>query len=115
MQAGLDLLPLLLASPLAAAVSGLLTSNFKIPPFYLVLGGSVLQFVGLGLTCSLPTDSFGISPQRYGYEVIMGLGFGWSLSTLLTLAPLLVKEPELGKWVAKLIALACRGRLLTCW
>lgn len=105
MRAGLDLLPLLLASPFAAAVSGLLTSNFKIPPFYLILAGSVSQFVGLGLTCSLPTDSFSISPQRYDYEVIMGLGFGLSLSTLLTLAPLLVKEPELGKWVAKLMTL----------
>jgi len=103
MRAGLALLPLLLTSPFAAAASGLLTSNFKIPPFYLILVGSLLQFVGLGLTCSLPTGSFSISPQRYGYEVIMGLGFGLSLSTLLTLAPLLVEESELGKWVAKLM------------
>jgi hypothetical protein len=106
MRAGLDLLPLLLSSPLATAVAGLLTSNFKTPPFYLILVGSVLQFIGLGLTCSLPTDSYSTLPQQYGYEVIMGLGFGLSLGTLLTLAPLLVKEQELGKWVVKLIALA---------
>lgn len=97
MRAGLDLLPLLLASPLAATLSGLLTSNFRIPPLYLIVVGSVLQLVGLGLTCSLPIDLFSVSPMQYGYEVIMGLGFGLSLSTILTITPLLVKGLELGK------------------
>lgn len=96
MRAGLALLPLLLASPFATVVSGFLTSNFKVPPFYLILVGSFLQFLGVGLTCSLPTNSFSISPRQYGSEVIMGLGVGLTLSTILTLVPLLVKEPDLG-------------------
>ncbi|QSS58121.1 drug resistance transporter EmrB/QacA subfamily [Histoplasma capsulatum] len=95
-KAGLALLPLLLTSPLAASVSGILTTNLKIPPFYLILLGSILQFIGVGLTCTLPNHSFDVSPQQYGYEALMGLGFGLSLTTVLTLAPLVIKEPYLG-------------------
>ena len=94
-RAGIALLPLLLTSPFATAVQGVLTSNFKVPPVYLMLIGAVLQLVGVGLTSSLPTDRPSIAPQQYGYEVIMGLGFGLSLSTVLTLAPLVVKEADL--------------------
>ncbi|OAT05056.1 MFS multidrug transporter [Blastomyces gilchristii SLH14081] len=95
-KAGLALLPLLLTSPLATAASGIFTSNFKIPPFYLILLGSVLQVIGVGLTCALPTKSFDVSPQQYGYKALMGLGFGLSLTTILTLAPLVIKDPDLG-------------------
>ena len=94
-RAGIALLPLLLTSPFATAVQGVLTSNFKVPPFYLMLIGAVLQLVGVGLTSSLPTDRHRIAPQQYGYEAIMGLGFGLGLSTILTLAPLVVKEADL--------------------
>lgn len=96
-RAGIALLPLLLTSPFATAVQGVLTSNFKVPPFYLMLIGAVLQLVGVGLTSSLPTDRYRIPPQQYGYEVIMGLGFGLGLSTVLTLAPLVVMEADLRK------------------
>lgn len=94
-RAGIALLPLLLTSPFATAVQGVLTSNFKVPPFYLMLIGAVLQLIGVGLTSSLPTNRLIVAPQQYGYEVIMGLGFGLSLSTVLTLAPLVVKEADL--------------------
>jgi hypothetical protein len=96
-NAGLALLPLLLSSPFATALSGVLTSNFKSPPLYLILIGAVLQLVGVGLTSSLPTNTFKIASLQYIYEVIMGLGFGLGLSTILTLAPLVVKEQDLGK------------------
>ena len=96
-RAGIALLPLLLTSPFATAVQGILTSNYKVPPFYLMLTGAVLQLVGVGLTSSLPTDGYKIAPQQYGYEVIMGIGFGLSLSTVLTLAPLVVMEADLRK------------------
>lgn len=96
-RAGITLLPLLLTSPLATAGQGVLTSNFKVPPFYLMLIGAVLQLIGVGLTSSLPTDKRKIAPQQYGYEVIMGLGFGLGLSTVLTLAPLVVTEVDLRK------------------
>lgn len=97
-RAGLVLLPLLLTSPFAMAASGILTSNFNVPPVYLIVIGAILQLVGVGLTSSLPTTIFKLAPQQYGYEVIMGLGFGLGLSTILILAPVVVKEIDLREY-----------------
>ena len=97
-KAGLALLALLLSSPFATAVSGVLTSNFKVPPVYLILIGAVLQVVGVGLTISLPTNGGAFPKQQYGFEVIMGLGFGLVLATVLTLAQLVCNEKDVGRF-----------------
>lgn len=94
-RAGIALLPLLLTSAFATAVQNLLTSKHKVPPFYLMLIGGLLQLVGVDLKSSLPTDMHKIAPQQYGYEAVMGLGFGLGLSIVLTLAPLVVSEAHL--------------------
>ncbi|PKX89046.1 MFS general substrate transporter [Aspergillus novofumigatus IBT 16806] len=86
LKAGLALLPLLLASPFATALSGFLTGNLKIPPFYLILGASVLQLIGVSLSCSYPSDQAEVPPSQYGFEVIMGIGFRLGLTTILTFA-----------------------------
>lgn len=98
-DAGLALLPLLLTSPLATALSGFLTGNVKVPPFYLVVLSSALQLVGVGLMCSLPVEVVDghVPAAQYGYEAIMGVGFGMGLTTLLTFARVAVPEKHLGK------------------
>lgn len=96
-NAGLILLPLLLCSPLATAIGGVLTSKFRVPPFYLILLGAILQLIGVSLTSALSTRGTRITAREYAYEAIMGLGFGLNLSTVLTLAPLIVKERDLRK------------------
>ena len=76
-------------------MQGLLTSNYKVPPFYLMLVGGLLQLVDVSLMNSLLTDMHKIAPQQYGYEAVMGLGCGLGLSTVLTLAPLVAGEAHL--------------------
>lgn len=95
-KAGLALLALLLSSPFATAVSGVLTSSFKVPPVYLIIVGAVLQVIGVGLTISLPTTGGPFPKQQYTFEVIMGLGFGLILATVLTLAQLVCNEKDIG-------------------
>jgi hypothetical protein len=95
-KAGLALLPLLLSSPFATLVSGLLTSNFAVPPVYLIILGSILQAIGVGLTLLLPLSGGPFPRAQYGYEVIMGLGFGLTLATVLTLAQLVVDKKDVG-------------------
>jgi len=112
-NAGLALLPLLLTSPFATAVSGILTSFFKIPPLYLIVLGAALQLIGVGLASSLPMDTLTIAPQQYGYEVIMGLGFGLGLSTLLTLAPLVVEDRDLAVTMGALTQVRVLGGTIT--
>ena len=90
------LLPLLLTSPLATAISGIVTSNLGVPPVYLVLAGTVLQVIGVGLMIELPATGGEFAVEQYGYEVLMGLGFGFALATVLTLARLVVSDDEAG-------------------
>ena len=92
--AGIRMLPLLLASPVAIVVSGQLASRFKVPPFYLLLFASSLQMVGVGLTSSVPFVS---GNQMYGYEVLMGFGFGMGLVSLLIFMPMVVTRADLGE------------------
>ncbi len=98
--AGFSLLPLLLCSPLASALAAWLVTKLHVAPFYLILGGATLQLVGVALTSSLPSSQDGIPNAQYGYEVIMGFGFGCGLVTLLIMVPLVVKKQDMRKWLA---------------
>ena len=97
-RAGISLLPLLLMTPFASGLSAYLVSNQKlrVPPLYLVLLGSCLQLIGVGLDSSISTDvEDGIQKVQYAYEVLMGLGFGLLLSSLLTFIPLVVEKKDM--------------------
>lgn len=49
----------------------------------------------MALTCSLPADTLNFPLEQYGFEIVMGIGFGLTLSTILTLAPLVADEKDL--------------------
>ena len=94
--AGVSLLPLLLLTPLASGVAGYL-AKFKVPPAYIVTAGSGLQLLGVGLTSSLDNDPNGWGDTRgkiYAFEVLMGMGFGLVLSSLLIMIPLVAEEKD---------------------
>lgn len=93
-NAGIRMLPLLLLSPVATAMSGALVSKLRIPPLYVLLLGTSLQTIGVGLFSSLDSSTT-IPPAQYGYEALMGLGFGCNLSTVLMMVPLVVPEKNL--------------------
>ncbi|KAF5548162.1 multidrug transporter [Fusarium napiforme] len=94
-RAGIILLPMMLTSPAATVLSGYLTGNAKVPPAYLIIIAAVLQILGVGLTCSLSTDTTDMPDAQYGYEVLMGVGFGMGLATVLTFARVVVSEANL--------------------
>ncbi|MCJ1393515.1 hypothetical protein MMC18_006390 [Xylographa bjoerkii] len=93
--AGFRLLPLLLCSPLASGLAGVLVTKLKVPPHFLLMFASSLQLVGVGLMSNLSTTN-AIATTQYGYEVILGFGFGFGLSTLLIMAPVVVEKRDLG-------------------
>ena len=94
-DAGVRLLPLLLSSPVATALAGQLATKLKVPPFYLTMFATSLQMLGIGLCSSVPFR--GSSTTIYGYEVLMGFGFGMGLVSLLIYAPLVVDREDLGE------------------
>ncbi|KAF5635101.1 major facilitator superfamily transporter [Fusarium sp. NRRL 25303] len=93
-SAGIRTLPLLLLSPLATAINGILVSKLGVPPLYTLFLGGSLQTIGVGLYSSLKSST-SIASAQYGYEAIMGLGFGFNLSTILMMVPLVVTEKDL--------------------
>ncbi|KAB5578102.1 drug resistance transporter EmrB/QacA subfamily [Coniochaeta sp. 2T2.1] len=95
-RASLSVLPLLLTSPAATVASGVLTSTFNVPPSYLILIGAVIQAIAVGLAITIPLTGYGISAAQYGFESMMGVGFGLTLSTALTLGQLLVSKEDAG-------------------
>jgi hypothetical protein len=60
------------------------------------LSGPVLQTIGVGLTINLPPTGGTFAKAQYVYEVVMGLGFGLILATVLTLAQLVCDEKDVG-------------------
>ncbi|KAF4960432.1 hypothetical protein FSARC_10492 [Fusarium sarcochroum] len=103
-NAGIHTLPLLLMSPMATALNGLLVSKLRIPPLYTLFLGGSLQTIGVGLFSSLESST-SIAAAQYGFEAIMGLGFGFSLSTILMMVPMVVAESDLARAVTMGICL----------
>lgn len=54
-----------------------------------------MWLVGLGLMSTLPT--FKMLNAQYGYQTILGLGFGSSLTNLVIIARLEVTAEEIGE------------------
>ncbi|KAK0636738.1 major facilitator superfamily transporter [Bombardia bombarda] len=94
-EAGIRLLPLILCSPIATTLAGFLMSKLRIPPLYLVITGGALQTIGIGLFSSLDSRNLQIPAAQYGYQVIMGFGFGFILSTIVLMVPLVVKQKDM--------------------
>jgi hypothetical protein len=95
-------------TPLASGISATLVSSqkFRVPPLYLVVLGSCLQLIGVGLYSTISTNvEDGIQKVQYVYEVFMGWGFGLVLSSLLTFIPLVVDKKDTP--VVSLIFLSC--------
>jgi hypothetical protein len=57
---------------------------------------SCIQFLGLGLMLTLNINDMNeVEKTQYVFKVIMGLGFGLVLTSLLTLIPLVVKKSDI--------------------
>ncbi|GLB02434.1 hypothetical protein AtubIFM57258_003782 [Aspergillus tubingensis] len=90
---GIRMLPLLLLSALGAGAGGVINSRKNIS-FYTLMVGLSLQLIGLGCMTTLPTTGTIIDAQ-YGYQVLLGLGFGTTLTSLVVISRLEVDAPDL--------------------
>lgn len=79
---------------LAAIVSSILIEKKRVPPMFTLLATAGLQILGLGLLTSLSTMQHGFPSAQNGYEIIMGSGFGLSISTLIMTIPIIVDRDD---------------------
>jgi hypothetical protein len=78
--AGVRMLAYLLVSSFTAGAASVVYV-IKNVLFPMLVVGTGLQVIGLGLMSSLSANG-GVPPEQYGYQVILGIGFGLSLSCL---------------------------------
>jgi MFS family permease len=84
LMAGLGLLPLLVSTATGSMLGGAVSSK-KDLSFYTLTVGSCLITIGTGLLSTI-SDGSKVDPKIYGFEVLVGLGFGLSVSTSSILA-----------------------------
>ena len=92
--AGTRMLPLLLCSALGSGVGGIIAGKKNVS-FYLLACGSALQVIGVGLMSSLPT-TIHIPPKQYGFQAILGFGFGMGLGSLIIVSRVEVNADDSG-------------------
>ncbi|CAD6570392.1 MAG: hypothetical protein ASARMPREDX12_003478 [Alectoria sarmentosa] len=73
--AGVRLLPFAIPCAIGSALTAAVAGRAKIPPIYLMLGGSAIQVVGFALLSTAPETTH-ISSAQYGYEAIAGFAVG---------------------------------------
>ena|SRR5687767_6727629 len=95
-HSGVRMLPLLLLSATGAGLGGIMSKTRNISSHVLLVSLG-LQLLGLGLMTTLPTTAE-FTSDIYGFEVILGLGFGLTLSCVVIVAQTEVKnDPDVGK------------------
>ena len=95
LQAGYRLLALTVVFPVGAFIAGLLTQRLKFPHLWVLVGSAPLQVIGLALLGTLNSE-LPIQAATYGYEVILGIGFGITLGTCIMMIPLVVSKRDMG-------------------
>lgn len=101
------MLALLLLSASGATVGALLCNKWGVA-WYLLVASQALQLIGLGLMSSLSADALETPSVLPGYQVILGIAFGLSLSCLTFIARVGVDDRDISKSMSKLVD----GRML---
>lgn len=94
-KSGLRLLPLVASTAVGSLLGGGASAKKNLT-YYTMTIGTALIIVGSGLLSSLPTDGHQTNSQ-YGYEVLLGLGLGMTVSTATFMNSLEVEFVDHGK------------------
>lgn len=101
-RAGVQMLALLLLSASGATVGALLCNKWGVA-WYLLVASQALQLVGLGLMSSLSATALDTPSVLPGYQVILGIAFGLSLSCLTFIARVGVDDRDISKSMFRLL------------
>ncbi|KAF2177012.1 MFS general substrate transporter, partial [Zopfia rhizophila CBS 207.26] len=118
-RAGIDIIPLLIFSALGSGLGGAFCARKPIEREILTFSFA-LQLLGLGLLYYAPLKR-SVTAGQYAYECIAGLGFGFSLSTIVIVARRAVQPDDLSvamgfitqiRVLGALVGVACTQTLL---
>lgn len=93
---GYRLLAMTLMTPVGSAAAGYALQKMHSPPLYVFLAGFAFIVLGTGLSTISDHNFDGFPKREYGFQVIMGFGFGINLSSAVMAAPLAFSRRDLG-------------------
>jgi uncharacterized membrane protein len=93
---GYRLLAMTLVTPLGSGVAGVFLQKVRTPPLYVLLSGFAFIILGTGLSTMATHTTERFPASEYGYQIIMGFGFGINLATIVMAAPLTFTPQDLG-------------------
>ncbi|KXX79714.1 Vacuolar basic amino acid transporter 5 [Madurella mycetomatis] len=106
-RAGILLLPLTLSSPIMSVFGGAMANKHRLCAPVIHLAGACLNMVGAILMSTVSVGT-SVSNAQFGYQVIIGTGFGFVMPSLMYLIKLEVEEKDL----AGAMGVANMGRTL---
>lgn len=106
-RAGILLLPLTLASPIMSVFGGVMANKHRLCAPVINFVGTCLNMVGATLMSTVSVGT-SVSNAQFGYQVIIGTGFGFVMPSLMYLIKLEVEERDL----AGAMGVANMGRTL---
>ncbi|KGO66576.1 Major facilitator superfamily domain, general substrate transporter [Penicillium italicum] len=97
-RAGINLLPFTIVSPLFSALCGLLLAKYQkiIGPVLFI--SSVFTTVGIAMLGTLSSDTSGLEPKVYGFELILAIGLGLMMPPIFFLIKVEYDDSDLGKY-----------------
>jgi hypothetical protein len=95
LAAGVRLLPFALMTPLGSVFSAILLVKKLVTTNVLLLIGGALQTIGVVLLATLKIDRK-ISPEQYGYQILIGTGIGFVSTATFLLVPIKMEKRDLG-------------------
>ena len=96
-EAGVRLLPLVIFCPVASILAAVsITGKLRIPYLYLLVCGSLLQVLGLGLMATLDDSRYQVQHKQYAFQAILGMGLGLSMCTHTMMVPAYVQQKDIG-------------------
>lgn len=93
--AGISVLPLVGGAAIGSMAAGLLCAK-KDRTFHVAVTGACSVVLGSALLSTLES-SIHVSPNVYGYEVFVGVGFGLTLAAVTVMATFEVRKRDAGK------------------
>ncbi|KAJ5920989.1 hypothetical protein N7466_009315 [Penicillium verhagenii] len=88
-DSGVGVLPFTLGIGVSSGLAGMFLAKGRVPVIPQVLFASILQILGTGLLYSVPVTTH-IPARIYGYQVLVGMGAGFSLTSLIMTVPAIV-------------------------
>jgi len=109
--AGIRLLSFVCAQPLGSFMANAIAGATKMPPLFILLAGTALQILGLGLMTTLPSSG-AIPGAQYAYQVIMGWGCGLTFSIVMLITPFTVEAKDLAVATSSVVQFRLTGQAI---